>query len=85
MSGIFAYNLLSRIFNLPSELFERGLRWVNGGQEVTGDGQGERETRNNMVGFVHQAKGVNAAGAGVRAMSQRPQPPSPSSPTPAKP
>lgn len=35
--AFFAYSLAVRVFSLPNELFERGLRWVNGGQEVTGD------------------------------------------------
>ncbi|XLY90563.1 DotA/TraY family protein (plasmid) [Ectopseudomonas mendocina] len=48
ISSIFAYSALTRVFGLPSELFERGLRWINGGQEVTGDTGNEREVRNNI-------------------------------------
>ncbi|MDU4254474.1 DotA/TraY family protein [Pseudomonas sp.] len=58
ISAIFAYSALVRVFGLPSELFERGLRWVNGGQEVTGDSQGEKEARNNITAFA--SKGESA-------------------------
>jgi len=51
LSSIFAYSAMVRIFGLPSELFERGLRWINGGQEVTGDAQGEKEARTNIAAF----------------------------------
>lgn len=51
ISAIFAYTLLVRVFALPSELFERGLRWINGGQEVTGDSAGEKEARHNIAAF----------------------------------
>lgn len=43
----FAYTALVRIFSLPSELFERGLRWINGGQEVTGDSGSEQKNQND--------------------------------------
>ncbi|CAM5368818.1 hypothetical protein SSTU70S_05725 [Stutzerimonas stutzeri] len=56
---IFAYSLLVRVFGLPSEIFERGLRWINGGQEVTGDGSSEEKTRNNFAMF--SSKSENAA------------------------
>lgn len=49
--SIFAYSAMMRVFGLPSELFERGLRWINGGQEVTGDAQGEKEARTNIATF----------------------------------
>ncbi|WP_124348500.1 DotA/TraY family protein [Pseudomonas chlororaphis] len=58
ISAIFAYSALVRVFGLPSELFERGLRWVNGGQEVTGDSQGEKEARTNIAAFA--SKGESA-------------------------
>jgi conjugal transfer/type IV secretion protein DotA/TraY len=51
ISAIFAYTLLVRVFALPSELFERGLRWINGGQEVTGDSASEKEARHNIAAF----------------------------------
>jgi conjugal transfer/type IV secretion protein DotA/TraY len=53
---IFAYTAMVRMFSLPSELFERGLRWVNGGQEVTGDSGAERETRTNVAAFGHKSE-----------------------------
>lgn len=58
ISSIFAYSAMVRIFGLPSELFERGLRWINGGQEVTGDSQGEKEARTNIAALG--SKGENA-------------------------
>lgn len=59
ISAIFAYSALVRVFGLPSELFERGLRWINGGHEVTGDSQGEKEARHNIAAF--SSKGESAA------------------------
>lgn len=56
ISSIFAYSAMLRIFGLPSELFERGLRWINGGQEVTGDSQGEKEARTNIAAFAHKGE-----------------------------
>lgn len=58
IASIFAYSAMVRIFGLPSELFERGLRWVNGGQEVTGDSAGEKDARTNIAAFA--AKGESA-------------------------
>lgn len=58
ISAIFAYSVMVRVFGLPSELFERGLRWINGGQEVTGDSQGEREGRTNISAFVSKSEGA---------------------------
>lgn len=43
--AVFAYSAAVRVFSLPNELFERGLRWVNGGQEVTGDSGAEQQNR----------------------------------------
>lgn len=43
--AVFAYSAAVRVFSLPNELFERGLRWVNGGQEVTGDAGAEQQNR----------------------------------------
>ncbi|MCF6783407.1 DotA/TraY family protein [Stutzerimonas stutzeri] len=60
ISAIFAYSVMVRVFGLPSELFERGLRWINGGQEVTGDSQGEREGRTNIAAFVSKSEGAAA-------------------------
>lgn len=65
--GIFAYSVLVRIFGLPSELFERGLRWVNGGQEVTGDANSEERARSNIGAFAHKAEAAaNSKGAPVK-------------------
>ncbi|MDH4602446.1 DotA/TraY family protein [Pseudomonas syringae] len=62
--GIFSYSVLVRIFGLPSELFERGLRWVNGGQEVTGDSNSEERARSNIGAFAHKAEAAaNSKGA----------------------
>ena len=47
----FSYTVLVRVFTLPSELFERGLRWVNGGQEVTGDSHSEEKSRGFFAAF----------------------------------
>ncbi|WP_326430286.1 DotA/TraY family protein (plasmid) [Stutzerimonas frequens] len=73
ISSIFAYSAMVRIFGLPSELFERGLRWINGGQEVTGDAQGEREARTNIAAF--SSKGESApmyAGRGAHGLNKNP-------------
>lgn len=55
---MFAYSAIVRTFSLPSELFEKGLRWVNGGHEVTGDGHSEEKARGNFMAFV--SKGESA-------------------------
>ncbi|MFJ7794586.1 DotA/TraY family protein [Pseudomonas sp. NPDC096950] len=62
--AIFAYTGMVRIFSLPNEMFEKGLRWVNGGQEVTGDSGAEQQTRSNMV--MLGTKGEQAGGALTR-------------------
>ena len=59
---MFAYSAIVRVFGLPSELFERGLRWINGGQEVTGDGHSEEKIRNNFMAFVGKAEGAAVRG-----------------------
>jgi conjugal transfer/type IV secretion protein DotA/TraY len=56
--AIFGYNALTRLFSLPSELFEKGLRWVNGGHEVTGDSNNEEKARHNVTAFSHKAEGA---------------------------
>lgn len=66
---MFAYSAIVRVFGLPSELFERGLRWINGGQEVTGDGHSEEKIRNNFMAFVGKAE--HAAGTSARGAVQR--------------
>lgn len=54
--SIFCYSSMTRIFSLPSELFERGLRWINGGQEVTGDASSEKESRHNVAAFSSKSE-----------------------------
>ncbi|WP_311061130.1 DotA/TraY family protein [Pseudomonas aeruginosa] len=78
ISAIFAYSAMIRVFGLPSELFERGLRWVNGGQEVTGDSQGEREARTNITAFATKGESapMHTGRGGLNKM------PSPSTPKP---
>jgi conjugal transfer/type IV secretion protein DotA/TraY len=53
---MFGYSGIVRVFGLPSELFERGLRWINGGSEVTGDGHSEEKVRSNFMAFVSKAE-----------------------------
>ncbi len=62
MIVIFAYSAFVRIFALPSEIFEHGLRWINGGQEVTGDSGAEHHGRMVVAAFSHQA----SAAANIR-------------------
>ena len=50
--ALFAYAGAVRIFSLPNELFERGLRWINGGQEVTGDSAAEQHNRTIIGGYT---------------------------------
>lgn len=69
---MFAYTAIVRVFSLPSELFEKGLRWVNGGHEVTGDGHSEEKARNNFMAFV--SKGENAASRGMQFTPKKPVP-----------
>lgn len=76
---MFAYSAIVRVFSLPSELFEKGLRWVNGGHEVTGDGHSEEKARSNFMAFV--SKGENAAS---RPMQFAPKKPSPGADSPNK-
>lgn len=59
---MFTYTAVVRVFGLPSELFERGLRWVNGGQEVTGDGHTEEKIRNNYMAFAQKAEAAGGRG-----------------------
>ncbi len=56
-----AYSIAVRIFTLPSELFERGLRWINGGQEVTGDSGAESHNRTLVATFSDRAGGTAQA------------------------
>ena len=57
-----AYSIVNRVFSLPNELFEKGLRWVNGGQEVTGDENSATKV-NAMIGnFGYKAEGAMREG-----------------------
>jgi conjugal transfer/type IV secretion protein DotA/TraY len=57
--AFFAYSAAVRIFALPNELFERGLRWINGGQEVTGDSQAEQHNRTTIGVFTSKMEQSN--------------------------
>ena len=89
ISAIFAYSAIVRVFALPSELFERGLRWINGGQEVTGDSQGEKEARHNIAAFSSKSESSAAHVAkkgGIPSGAPTPtSDPLPGVPTPGKP
>lgn len=63
LGALFVYSAAVRIFSLPTELFERGLRWINGGQEVTGDTNAETHNRALIANFGNNANsmGKNAA------------------------
>lgn len=79
---IFCYTAMSRVFTLPSELFERGLRWINGGQEVTGDSSAEKESRHSIAAFSSKTEhaGIHGAGGqGKKAIT-----PTQGTPTPTK-
>lgn len=67
---MFAYSAIVRVFSLPSELFEKGLRWVNGGHEVTGDGHSEEKARGNFMAFV--SKGENAVSRPMKYSPKKP-------------
>ena len=68
---IFVYSAAVRIFSLPTELFERGLRWINGGQEVTGDTNAETHNRGLIANFGNNA---NTMGKGAAAKHSGPTP-----------
>lgn len=59
--SVFAYSAAVRVFSLPNELFERGLRWVNGGQEVTGDSSAEQQNRTIIASVGGKAEGAASA------------------------
>lgn len=52
-----AYAIANRVFSLPNELFEKGLRWVNGGQEVTGDENSATKINAMVANFGYKAEG----------------------------
>lgn len=59
------YSIAMRVFYLPNELFERGLRWVNGGQEVTGDENSTARVNTMIASFGHKTE--HTIGRGMRA------------------
>lgn len=75
VAAIFGHGALVRLFGLPSEVFERGLRWINGGQEVTGDSGAEKEVRSNYAAFV--GKSETAAFQSSKGLPTSPRSPKP--------
>jgi hypothetical protein len=64
--AVFAYSSAVRVFSLPNELFERGLRWLNGGQEVTGDSGAEHQNRMIIAQVGGKADGAAQAAKHLR-------------------
>jgi len=64
--AVFAYSSAVRVFSLPNELFERGLRWLNGGQEVTGDSGAENTNRMIIAQVGGKADGAAQAAKHLR-------------------
>lgn len=58
MLAMFGYSICVRVFSLPNELFERGLRWINGGNEVTGDEKAEQTNRSIVAMGGGKAEGA---------------------------
>lgn len=76
--AFFAYSVAVRVFALPNELFERGLRWVNGGQEVTGDSQAEQHNRTSIGVMTNKMEQSNAGrfkGNEGKGLTPSPMPP----------
>ncbi|MCS8513318.1 DotA/TraY family protein [Pseudomonas aeruginosa] len=71
--AIFAYSIIVRVMSMPNELYERGLRWINGGQSVTGAEQSVKETT-LLVGAFGR-KGESAAGAFTKTSPMPQSPP----------
>lgn len=65
--AFFGYSVANRVFSLPNEMFEKGLRWVNGGQEVTGDENSATKINAMVANFGYKAEG----GFGAGKMSQQ--------------
>lgn len=76
--AIFTYSAAVRAFSLTNELFERGLRWINGGQEVTGDSNAEQQNRMIIAQVGGRAEGAASASRHLNA-GKRPhdKPPTP--------
>lgn len=80
--AVFAYSAAVRVFSLPNELFERGLRWVNGGQEVTGDSSAEQQNRMIIAQVGGKADGAASAAKHLRNHSNgQPRTPTPTTAT----
>lgn len=60
--AFFGYSVANRVFSLPNEMFEKGLRWVNGGQEVTGDENSATKINAMVANFGYKAEGGFGAG-----------------------
>ena len=86
--AFFSYASAVRVFSLPNELFERGLRWVNGGQEVTGDEKAEQHNRTIIASFGHSGQSAGMRGfdrgmrGGMNGLGGRPGDPGGSTPKP---
>lgn len=74
ISLMFGYTATVRVFGLPSELFERGLRWINGGQEVTGDGHSEEKVRSNFMALISKSEQAAQRTSHGSLSNPRPQP-----------
>lgn len=75
----FAYTILVRVFSLPNELFEKCLRWVNGGQEVTGEKDSTAGTKNSTAVVLSKTEAAGAGALtksmGIKASSDKPKMP----------
>lgn len=69
MLAVFGYSMAVRLFSLPNELFEKGLRWINGGQEVTGDEKSETSVRQGVATFSNKSEG--AASSAMRPLAAK--------------
>ncbi len=83
--AVFAYSSAVRVFSLPNELFERGLRWLNGGQEVTGDSGAEHQNRMIIAQVGGKADGAAQAAKHLRGQNTGPRPPVGGSPSSTQP
>jgi|TARA_Y100001934_G_scaffold283650_2_gene405215 conjugal transfer/type IV secretion protein DotA/TraY len=70
------YAIANRVFSLPNELFEKGLRWVNGGQEVTGDENATSKVNAMITNFGYKAEGGMRSSKQTGANSAKPTDPS---------
>tara|TARA_R110001592_G_scaffold33503_4_gene115983 strand:- start:4990 stop:7302 length:2313 start_codon:yes stop_codon:yes gene_type:complete len=68
------YSICMRVFSLPNELFERGLRWVNGGQEVTGDENGSNRINAMVANFGYKSESAMNGKNSSSPIGQNPDP-----------